>query len=76
MSGYLYDDPRDCISAGAHLKRVDRDGFCEACGHQESPEDLGVKPPKRNAPKKRKPATGPKAARKRTSRGGRRRSRK
>jgi hypothetical protein len=43
MSGYLYDDPRDCIAAGAHLRSVDNDGYCNACGHQETASELGVR---------------------------------
>lgn len=79
MSGYLYDDPKDCIVAGAHLRSVDRDGYCNACGHQESAAERGVawvaKPPPRTA---RRPTTGRRrgATVKRRSRKSRRTSRR
>jgi len=31
-----YDAIIDCALAGDHLQSVDRDGYCNACGHQDT----------------------------------------
>lgn len=30
---------QDCIAAGTHLNSCDDDGYCNACGYQDSPYD-------------------------------------
>lgn len=32
---------KECVAQGTHLKDCD-DGFCNSCGHQESPEEEEV----------------------------------
>lgn len=33
-----YDDLDDCIASGQHLQDCDDDGYCNNCGHQDSPD--------------------------------------
>lgn len=35
-----YQSPADCIHAGLHLVSVDKDGYCNCCGEQDSETDL------------------------------------